>query len=522
MGTALLFPIADRIWPVIPAFVPGYQTAIILCYAVSAYLIYSHYCVARSTALLYLGAGCFFTSVVLLVQFLSFPGMFVDKVSLVGGPQTTIWLWCFWHVGPAVGIFLYAWSAWRSTDTVPEKDGSRVARVGVGLLTVFALTIGLVTGFPEWLPVLDVRGDFRRMTFLGVAPAIQGMTMAAFLLLWWTTRFRTVLHVWLGVALFALLFDNAITMMGGARLSVGWYVGRLNAFVSAAALLLIYLREFKWVYLRTAGYAGQLEKVNAQLEAEIMERAQQQEALRRSEALLRQLGEHQDTVKELERKHIAQEIHDELGQNMLALRLDLVSLHQELERSKPELMAKTASALNCIDTTVKSVRAIMNDLRPSVLDLGLLAAIEWQTAQFKRHSGISCRLIADEQKLEELKMADKNITAIFRTLQESLTNVLMHASASLVIVEIGVQEGMVSVSIKDDGCGFDQYDQQTPRGFGLIGMQERLTQLGGGVTVDSTLGGGTKVTAQVPILAVAKPAPAASEQAAPSVLNSLA
>jgi diguanylate cyclase (GGDEF)-like protein len=150
--------------------------------------------------------------------------------------------------------------------------GSQVElRFGIGLAFVFALSIAAVTTFNGWLPVLDVEGNYHRITTTGIAPAIQLLTLGALVVLWRKTGMRSVLQIWLGVALFALLCDNAITMLGGARLSVGWYVGRFYALISAVTILLVYLSEINRAYLTSALDAHKMAASCVQLEAKVQE-----------------------------------------------------------------------------------------------------------------------------------------------------------------------------------------------------------------------------------------------------------
>ena len=258
LGTFFLLPVAGVAWPQVPAFIPSYQTAVILCHGIAAFLVFSHFLGSRCPALLWLGCGCLYTAFILVAQFLSFPGMFAPGGLLPGGAQTTIWLWAMWHVGPVVGILLYAVSEWRRPGQ-RVADPWRAALRGVILLVLFlAVSLAAVTVFHDRLPVLDVDGDFSRITRSGVGPAIEVVTAVALLLLWRVTGFRTVLSVWIAVSLVALLCDNAVTMAGGTRLSVGWYLGRLCALVSSAVLLFGYLLEINRVYLWTAAHAEQL------------------------------------------------------------------------------------------------------------------------------------------------------------------------------------------------------------------------------------------------------------------------
>jgi diguanylate cyclase (GGDEF)-like protein len=126
-----------------------------------------------------------------------------------------------------------------------------------------------VTLLHDYLPILDVKGNFGRIASTGIGPAIEVVTAAALVLLWWSTRFRTVLQVWLGVALFALLCDNVITMVGGDRLSVGWYVGRFNALISAVVIMCVYLAEIKLAYRTSAAAARQMAASCVQLEVAV-------------------------------------------------------------------------------------------------------------------------------------------------------------------------------------------------------------------------------------------------------------
>jgi diguanylate cyclase (GGDEF)-like protein len=264
--TAFFAPIADAQWSAIPAFLPAYQTAIIIAYVITGYLIFAQYRVTRSLALLYLSGGCLYTGAILLAQFLSIPGLFAARGPLFGGSQTTIWLWCFWHVGPSAGILLYILTGRLKPGLVVERPKYAAGLFGAVLLLIFGASIASVTIFHDWLPILDVGGNFRRINSTGVAPAIQVLNGLALLALWRMTKFRTTLDVWLGVALFALFCDNLITMLGGERLSAGWYVGRINALVSAGVMLFVYLAEINRAYIKSMSDALQMAVSFAELE----------------------------------------------------------------------------------------------------------------------------------------------------------------------------------------------------------------------------------------------------------------
>jgi PAS domain S-box-containing protein len=229
---------------------------------------------------------------------------------------------------------------------------------------------------------------------------------------------------------------------------------------------------------------------------DITELKRTMEALKRSQELLRELTAHQDRVKEEERRRIAREIHDELGQTLLALRIDVSMLDTRTGKAHPRLNRKVRDALQHIDATVKTIRTIINNLRPAVLDLGLVAAIEWQVAEFRRRSGISCDLQMDE---EEFAVDDARATTLFRILQESLTNVIRHANATHVLIELHRQGDRLAMKITDNGVGIYPERRKPVNSFGLIGVEERIHALNGEFTVNSAPGKGTTLTIYIPL-----------------------
>lgn len=266
--TCGLLPFAAEQWPAIPSFLPAYHTFTIGTYCIAAYLLYGYFVQTAARSLLWLWGGCIFTSSILLVQLFSFPGSLVPNVRLLGGPQTPTWLWFFWHLGSAGMLFAYAMEEWLA-------PGRRLANAGAGFIKCVLLTALLtffsvvaVTTFHDVLPVVDVNGNFNGIIRTGIAPLIQVLSIAAPIMLWRATRFATPISAWLAVAMIALAFDNLITMMGGTRLSVGWYAGRINAMISAFVMLALYLKEINRVYLLAASNAARLVVANARLQTE--------------------------------------------------------------------------------------------------------------------------------------------------------------------------------------------------------------------------------------------------------------
>jgi signal transduction histidine kinase len=222
-----------------------------------------------------------------------------------------------------------------------------------------------------------------------------------------------------------------------------------------------------------------------------------QSKLQLSHQKLRRLADHAYQIKELERKRIAREIHDDLGQNLLALRIESEMLASRTKGSHSRLHTRAHATLQQIDTVIKSVRQIINDLRPTVLDLGLSAAVEWQVNQFQRRTGIECE-VHDEHG--EISLPDHCATAFFRILQESLTNVVRHANASKVVVDLRLNAGWLSLTVRDNGCGLPPGGRNKFGSFGLVGIEERIVILGGTCAVFSEPGGGTTVMVSAPVV----------------------
>jgi signal transduction histidine kinase len=224
--------------------------------------------------------------------------------------------------------------------------------------------------------------------------------------------------------------------------------------------------------------------------------AMQTEELQQSKLMLRQLASYQEHIKEEERKRIARDIHDELGQSLLALRIDVSMLHARTSTMHPKLNEKASDALNHIDTAIRSVRGIINDLRPPVLDLGLQAAIEWQLDEFRQRSGIDCTMQAKDAD-SHCDLDEKRATTLFRIVQESLSNITRHAQATQVHVELYGEGRRLYLRIKDNGVGMT--DQKKLNSFGLVGMKERVSMLGGELKIDSAPGKGTVLTIAMPL-----------------------
>ena len=231
---------------------------------------------------------------------------------------------------------------------------------------------------------------------------------------------------------------------------------------------------------------------------DITERRQVAEALARSRSQLQAFAGRLRSARETERTQIAREIHDELGQALTALKMDLFSLKRSVpEPLRERLLAKTDGMAALIDQMVDKVRTLASDLRPAVLDnLGLVAAIEWAVHQFGRRTGIRCLL---DLPPEQVPFEPERSTDIFRILQEALTNIARHAGATQVDIHLRATPGEVVLEVHDNGRGITECEIVDTRSFGLLGMRERALSWGGEVGVHAAPQGGTSVTLCIPL-----------------------
>lgn len=233
---------------------------------------------------------------------------------------------------------------------------------------------------------------------------------------------------------------------------------------------------------------------------DITERRRAEIELRQSREQLRSLAAHLQDVREEERTRIAREVHDELGQMITGLKMDLSWLEKRLPAiadlaAREPLATKTSTMSGLLDRMVKSVRKIASELRPGVLDdLGLVPALEWQACDWQAHTGIECQVSAS---LEGVTVSPERGTALFRIFQEALTNVARHAQATRVRVQIGADGGWLVMEIQDNGRGITDEERQRAKSFGLLGMNERATLLGGEFTISGEPGRGTTVRVRI-------------------------
>ncbi|OGU77853.1 MAG: hypothetical protein A2V93_06860, partial [Ignavibacteria bacterium RBG_16_34_14] len=223
--------------------------------------------------------------------------------------------------------------------------------------------------------------------------------------------------------------------------------------------------------------------------------------LKSSREQLRELAAHLQNIREEERSAIAREIHDELGQVLTSLKMNLTFVDKKLTADEAridpdDIHSEITGMKSVIDKSVKRIRKIITELRPEVLDqLGLISALEWQVNEFKTKSGIDCELLNYFGEAE----VNKNISiAVYRIFQEALTNVMRHSKATKVEIKIGRTNNHFELEIRDNGIGFEQKKNKS-KTFGVLGMRERAIILGGDFKVENVKPSGTKVSVYIPL-----------------------
>jgi len=239
-----------------------------------------------------------------------------------------------------------------------------------------------------------------------------------------------------------------------------------------------------------------LKEANQVLESEIAERKRIESQLERMQEQLRSLSLRSQSTLEEERSRIAREIHDEFGQTLTVLKMQLSFLERRFRGGRTPISEWTKSMSEMIDTTIERVRQVASELRPIVLDdLGLPAAIEWQAKEFQERTGITCRCFLQE----EIAIDRMHSTALFRVFQEALTNVARHSGASDVEIKLNEEKGVAFLQVRDNGRGITEEQRLHQKSLGLIGMRERARACGGEVRIEGIPGKGTTITVRVPL-----------------------
>jgi len=230
---------------------------------------------------------------------------------------------------------------------------------------------------------------------------------------------------------------------------------------------------------------------------DITDRLMAEKEIKETAQKLRNLTTHIQEVREEERKEIAQNLHDDLGQKLTALNIDLAWLAGRIPVDLPELSEKINGMHGLIMETATRIKQISSQLRPSILDdLGISAALIWQTNEFSARTETPCKVSIIP---EDMTMSEEAGTQVFRIVQEALTNIMRHAEASNVVINLIEKENKWRLRIKDNGKGISEEDREESHSFGLAGMEERAHLCGGTFTIKGAPGKGTEIVVEVPI-----------------------
>ncbi len=319
---------------------------------------------------------------------------------------------------------------------------------------------------------------------LGIAAGVPYLFLV--LLAWWAPHKNFFYY--------AAITGTVLTLIGLAFSPAGGEMWKVlsNRFL---ALVVVWGSAILGVMHKTQ--AEELEKTNEKLKEEIVQRKQAEENLKHSENQLRELCAHLETVREEERSRVAREIHDELGQVLTTLKLEVALLGDSLPKDSEAARAIVPSILRHTDSTIQTVKRISGELRPSALDnLGLVNAVEWEIEQFEKRTKIQCELNLD---FDDNDLPLEKAVTLFRIFQEALTNIIRHAEASRLRLSLTEENGCVVLAIVDNGKGIAEHQITAKDAFGLMGMRERAYAWGGEIFIKNADGKGTEVVFSIPL-----------------------
>ncbi len=298
----------------------------------------------------------------------------------------------------------------------------------------------------------------------------------------------------------ASLFTEMIESNDHARLQAALLRSRRdNSTVNWDGRIRFGSGEIKWINMRAAprlDAAG--EGVWEGIMSNVTHSKRTEAELRESRELLRELQLHLERVREEERERIARDIHDVLGGNLVAIKIEASLLESKLESDPQLLRNRVRSIARLIDDAIATSGRVARELRPGILkEFGLAAAIECQAEDFSQRTGLPCRCEAMDY---DAQVSEDASIAMFRVFQEALTNIAKHAKASFIEVDMSREAGSLLLRIRDDGRGIEPGDMNKPKSFGLRGMRERMASLGGSARIGQCAGGGTEIVLRAPLL----------------------
>ncbi len=294
---------------------------------------------------------------------------------------------------------------------------------------------------------------------------------------------------------------GSVLALTALALAVAAAIGKWPPTQPLVPLAALWLTLLGWGFhaalRRHLQFHDQLAFAQSQLELERRARALAEQTLEQTHTALCRKILQQDQVRESERNRIARDIHDDLGQHLMALKIELSLMQGSSQGAHPPIHRKIGALIDQLGLTIQSLRRIINDLRPLELESGLQVAIERHLSDFSRVNGISHELIADPEALKG--DTDQAIDAmLFRILQESLANVVRHAEATEVKIALTRRGNLLTLDVRDNGIGMAVHP--ATRGCGLAGIADRVTAAGGKFAIDSKPGAGTALTLSIPVL----------------------
>ena len=457
-----------------------------------------------------------------------------------------------WLVLLSIAIAIFGgYAALNLAERIPDQNRARIVRRLTGVTLTMALTIWSMhyTGMLAFHLVVPIRYDWPTVVLTLVLAAI-GSAVAGAVAVYSAARNRNMLlaAVFQGAGIVGLHYTAMASMRVQAETEYSPILVGLSAVIAVAFSWLAYAMAFHRTPARSspagrrmtralsmgAGISGMHYTgmtavtfirtdvmpdlsnattipplgtaaivigsgmaLSIALLTSVLDRLYSREQeLEQSSAQLRALAARLQGAREDERKAVAREIHDELGQALTSIKIDLAALVRDV-RPGPE-PGRTDSMLKRLDDTIQSVRRLATQLRPSILDhLGLAAAIEWAAADFAERTGVTCEVrVADA----ELPTSPEQVTGLFRIFQETLTNISRHAQATRVEVHLYSDGGALYLRVEDNGQGMEQNRRFQTGSLGIIGMRERAFLLGGDLTIRSARGAGTIVEVRIPLV----------------------
>ena len=494
MASAVLLPVAAQPGLAMPGFMLIHQSVLVLAHGLAAGLLFTQFRQVPHLALALAGACQLYTAAIVLLQLLSVPNGLAPGRVLGSGPETTIWLWTFWHLGPPLGALLYAAAA-RRGGTVGA--GWAWAAAGAALALAGA-SAALASWGLAWLPLQVVGDDYTPMVRSGVGPAVQALTVLAFGVLWWRTREggRSVLELWLLAGLALLVLDNMLTLAGGARATVGWQAGRVLALGAGLGVV--------WAFVS---------------ETEAMRR--------REEAATAEARRHEAALREAQKMEAVGRLTGGIAHDFNNMLMVVQAGFETIRRrpADPARVAATAEAgLEAVERASRLTRQLLTyarrrELRAEVVNANaLLQALEPMLHSALGESGrLALRL---EPGLLPARLDPSEFEQAVMNLVVNARDAMLPGGGQVVVTTANAG-GRVVLSVADDGAGMDEATRQRATepffttkefgrgsGLGLAQVYGFAQGAGGGMELASTPGAGTVVTLRFPAAAAGTDAPA--------------